>query len=501
MLGAHEQPRSKLRGIEHPSLNSFRGKPRGIEPEEIKKTVGIFVFLGVFFAPIVAFAIIPLLVGATYYFAADSLFVNALIFSAMAVGSTLAWVGFGASPGAPLASAPIRVQLSSVSPQPAPSGWTMASAGEAALGRTLPHPPPETPATSKWEYRGGGPAIADALMPIGGWVASDLAAAAVCNIVQPGSSPVFIDQFVDGGYYASISRRYDCTLGAITTTIKIGVAPKCEAGYSVLSTTVCNVTPDNDIGVPRPLDGKCTIVAFAKDALDPDCVLATNVRADGASRVDIDDSGGAFAGGRVFGTNEGLAIVTETRGSSGSITYEYVNTADAAGNGNQTITSTGAGDGRGPGYGGGTGGTGTCGGTGQPACASTCGGAGQPACASTCGGAGQPACATSGVAVCGASPLPPCTIDLGGQSPAPGDPTATTSAELNTALELPLLQSFKTFSLPGHVSECPRPSFTWRSTSYVIDAHCALLDAHTALLRAAMSLVFSIGALFTVLRA
>ena len=29
---ANEQPRSKLRGIEHPSLNSFRGKPRGIEP-------------------------------------------------------------------------------------------------------------------------------------------------------------------------------------------------------------------------------------------------------------------------------------------------------------------------------------------------------------------------------------------------------------------------------------------------------------------------------------
>ena len=32
----NEQPRSKLRGIEHPSLNSFRGKPRGIEPGGIK---------------------------------------------------------------------------------------------------------------------------------------------------------------------------------------------------------------------------------------------------------------------------------------------------------------------------------------------------------------------------------------------------------------------------------------------------------------------------------
>ena len=33
---SNEQPRSKLRGIEHPSLNSFRGKPRGIEPGGIK---------------------------------------------------------------------------------------------------------------------------------------------------------------------------------------------------------------------------------------------------------------------------------------------------------------------------------------------------------------------------------------------------------------------------------------------------------------------------------
>ena len=37
----NEQPRSKLRGIEHPSLNSFRGKPRGIEPEEIDEVIQI----------------------------------------------------------------------------------------------------------------------------------------------------------------------------------------------------------------------------------------------------------------------------------------------------------------------------------------------------------------------------------------------------------------------------------------------------------------------------
>ena len=33
---SNEQPRSKLRGIEHPNRNSFRGKPRGIGPAEIE---------------------------------------------------------------------------------------------------------------------------------------------------------------------------------------------------------------------------------------------------------------------------------------------------------------------------------------------------------------------------------------------------------------------------------------------------------------------------------
>ena len=34
--GTNEQPRSKLRGIEHPGPSSFRGKPRGIGPAEIE---------------------------------------------------------------------------------------------------------------------------------------------------------------------------------------------------------------------------------------------------------------------------------------------------------------------------------------------------------------------------------------------------------------------------------------------------------------------------------
>ena len=35
----NEQPRSKLRGIEHPSLNSFRGKPRGISLAKVRVSV------------------------------------------------------------------------------------------------------------------------------------------------------------------------------------------------------------------------------------------------------------------------------------------------------------------------------------------------------------------------------------------------------------------------------------------------------------------------------
>ena len=464
--------------------------------KNIKKTVGILVLLGVFFSPIVASAIIPLLVGASYYFAADSAIVNALGAATILVGSALAWVSFGHTNGQPvtLANAPLRVQLNYESPPPAPANWRY----EANF--LIPPDVSVKPSAFGWGWSSNVSSSMAEKFVYGRSTAQE-AALSLCKAYPASSSSVSVQQFgveelrnypVPG----TPTRSYRClnSSGGFIGSVSVVQSEGCEFGYEWNSVSCYIKFPDY---VQKPLDGKCDIYfagSFEKDAIDPDCKSMTEATVT-ASRVEVHDQFNAVAGGRVMKTPDGrVTVVDEKRNTSnGQINYEYyvVETGTNAGGGaTATVVEKGAGNGRGPGYDSAAPGSGTGTGTGTGT-----GGTG------TCGGAGQPACSTGGAAVCGAAPLPPCTIDLGGQSPAPGDPTATTSAELNTALELPLLQSFKTFSLPGHVSECPRPSFTWRATSYVIEAHCALLDAHTALLRAAMALVFSIGALFTVLRA
>ena len=399
--------------------------------------------------------------------------VNALLFSSIAVGSVIAFLGMDIGSGQPISASSLNVQIKYNAPAPAPTGWTQATQVQADAGFPNPVPPTNAPTQSGWYHMKGGSAAAIASVavpPAAGIGLPTPAMDAICGVQSSGSSHGASNEFPN---YTGRLIKFVCQASGITVSEPIYI-------YSE--------------GVKKPLDGKCNVVQFLKDMLDPDCLdVETRVIADGGM-VSVVDVGGSVAGLRAFYDNEGqLNIVSEKRAPSGSISYESVLIGQDPGDGNSPVVSKGAGEGRGPGFVSGrdapAGGTPVGGGTGTPATGGTCGGAGQPVCAGASG------------AVCGAAPLPPCTIDLGGQSSAPGDPTATTSAELNTVLELPLLQSFKTFSLPGHVSECPRPSFTWRSTSYVIDAHCALLDAHTALLRAAMSLVFSIGALFTVLRA
>lgn len=58
------------------------------------------------------------------------------------------------------------------------------------------------------------------------------------------------------------------------------------------------------------------------------------------------------------------------------------------------------------------------------------------------------------------------------------------------------------WQLPGHISTCPTASFmTPWSVSYTINAHCQLILDHWSVLQAAMMVVWTIGALFVVLRA
>lgn len=58
------------------------------------------------------------------------------------------------------------------------------------------------------------------------------------------------------------------------------------------------------------------------------------------------------------------------------------------------------------------------------------------------------------------------------------------------------------WQLPGHTSQCPTGSFTspW-NTSYTIDSHCQLISSHWTALQSVMAVVWTIAALFVVLRA
>jgi len=85
-------------------------------------------------------------------------------------------------------------------------------------------------------------------------------------------------------------------------------------------------------------------------------------------------------------------------------------------------------------------------------------------------------------------------------SPAPADPTVPDPSgytDFGTTF-----QSLLGWQLPGHTSQCPTASFTapW-NTAYTIDSHCQLVTNHWSALQAAMMVVWSMIALFIVLRA
>lgn len=86
------------------------------------------------------------------------------------------------------------------------------------------------------------------------------------------------------------------------------------------------------------------------------------------------------------------------------------------------------------------------------------------------------------------------------ESPAPDDPTLPADSDYKDAAET--LNPLKSWSLPGHASQCPTGSFVtpWNAT-YTIDAHCGLINTYWPMLQAAMAVVWAIGAMFIVLRA
>jgi hypothetical protein len=59
----------------------------------------------------------------------------------------------------------------------------------------------------------------------------------------------------------------------------------------------------------------------------------------------------------------------------------------------------------------------------------------------------------------------------------------------------------KGWTVPTHAAACPTASFDVFGRSFVMDAHCALIDSNFSIFRNVMTLVFSLSALFIVLRA
>lgn len=463
---------------------------------KFKKILAGLICLGLLAAPIIAAAIIPLLVGASYYFAADAAIVNALGAATILVGSALAWVSFGHTVGQPvtLANAPLRVQLNYESPPPAPANWRY----EANF--LIPPDVSVKPSAFGWGWSSNvSSAMAEKF--VYGRSTAEEAALSLCKAYPASSSSVSVQQVgveelrnypVEG----TPTRNYRClnSSGGVIGAVSVVQSEGCEFGYEWNSVSCYIKFPDY---VQKPLDGKCDIYfagSFEKDAIDPDCKSMTEATVT-PSRVEVHDQFNAVAGGRVMKTPDGrLTVVDEKRNTAtGQINYEYyvVETGtNGGGAATATVVEKGAGNGRGPGYDSAAPGSGTGTGTGTGT-----GGTG------TCGGSGQAACATGGAAVCGAAPLPPCKVDFGGTSTAPGDPGSKTVGEIDAVLALPSLAAFKSFTLPGHVSECPKPTFAAFNKTFTVDAHCTLLDAHTATLRAAMIAVFGLAALFTVLKA
>lgn len=93
---------------------------------------------------------------------------------------------------------------------------------------------------------------------------------------------------------------------------------------------------------------------------------------------------------------------------------------------------------------------------------------------------------------------------LGGTSTPPVAPTAKTTAEIKAASVSGASGPFGSllaWGLPAHTSTCPTASFDWSGATYTFDAHCQLVSDHFGVIRTVLTAMFSLSALFIVLRA
>lgn len=93
-------------------------------------------------------------------------------------------------------------------------------------------------------------------------------------------------------------------------------------------------------------------------------------------------------------------------------------------------------------------------------------------------------------------------VDLGPNpnTPSPGLEATPTAKQILSPL-LNLMPDLKTFSVPAHTGTCPKPSFVAFDKTYTFESHCGLVESNRSIIEAAMMLVWSIAAVFIVLRA
>jgi hypothetical protein len=90
-----------------------------------------------------------------------------------------------------------------------------------------------------------------------------------------------------------------------------------------------------------------------------------------------------------------------------------------------------------------------------------------------------------------------------GADPGTPQPTLETTPTASDILSpiLNLMPDLRSFQMPAHASECPKPEFDVWGSHFVMDAHCTLINSNQGSIAAAFNLVWAILALFIVLSA
>lgn len=88
-----------------------------------------------------------------------------------------------------------------------------------------------------------------------------------------------------------------------------------------------------------------------------------------------------------------------------------------------------------------------------------------------------------------------------GTSPEPTSPAEKSASDFTPVFNHTDVNKLKGWSMPAHLSECPKASFSVWNQNFTVDAHCNLMEQHRATISASMAAVWLVMALFVALSA